>query len=173
MLVAVVVSVKTPQTLLYLIPLCLSSVLLSRAKRRASEQTVSYLASCAVSPYTAAVGLFVGLLKRDSVSLKRIKRSSFSARHALLFGSAAALLLLNPTGPYISLFCYAFLALFLKTERMSAIGWLLHIVLAGVSTYLTRDTGFLYVFFSVAAFLAVSPVRLVKRRTRYNQKAGS
>jgi hypothetical protein len=74
---------------------------------------------------------------------------------------------------YLPILSWSFITLFLKTDKVTSIGWLLQTLILGTYVIAVFDVTFIEKLLLVVAFLAVVPLKLVKRRTPGKQKTRS
>ena len=172
-LLAVVVSVIDTRYLPVLAPVVLSAVLLCQSECLTVERRVSLLAGSLFSPWVIVTTILVSFIVRDPLFLGRSFRRSISLRYTLLFLAASGLMIYNPEVLYLPILSWSFITLFLKTDKVTSIGWLLQTLILGTYVIAVFDVTFIEKLLLVVAFLAVVPLKLVKRRTPGKQKTRS
>ncbi len=172
-LLAVAVSVIDVRYLTVSASVALSSVLLYKSDRLAVERRVSLLASSLFSPWVTAAALLVSFIVRDPLFLSKSVRRSVSWRHLLLFLASVGLMIYNPEVLYLPLLSWAFITLFLKTDRAVSLGWLIQVLVLGAYMVVVHDVAFVEKLLLVVAFLAIVPLKIIKKRASGKQKARS
>jgi hypothetical protein len=79
----------------------------------------------------------------------------------------------NPEVLYLPLLSWAFITLFLKTDRAVSLGWLIQVLVLGAYMVVVHDVAFVEKLLLVVAFLAIVPLKIIKKRASGKQKARS
>ena len=123
--------------------------------------------------YTIYTNILFLILVSSFLFLSKSVRRSVSWRHLLLFLASVGLMLYNPEVLYLPLLSWAFVTLFLKTDRAVSLGWLIQVLVLGAYMVVVHDVTFVEKLLLVVAFLAIVPLKITKKRASGKQKARS